>query len=326
MRRSADPITAARRSVPVYLRDSFAWVLDPMSFDERSVTVLFADVAGSTRLYEQWGDAKALAAIGECLALVQNTAAGHAGRLVKTIGDEAMVVFPTADQAVTAAAEIQQRMAELVRERNLRIALRIGIHCGTAIEAEGDVFGDCVNVAARMVGLAKSGQVILSGSTASVLSPELGSRVREVDVLTVKGKDKDIVISELTWQDAADLTTLTTRPKLRAARLELVHGTRALELGPATSTLTLGRDAQNDIVIADRLASRLHARIERRRDKFVLIDQSSNGTFVTVEGEGEIQLRREELMLRGRGHISFGHPYHADPQETLAFAFLSGDL
>ncbi len=150
--------------------------------------------------------------------------------------------------------------------------------------------------------------------------------MREVDVLTVKGKDKDIVISELTWQDNADLTTLSTRPKLRAARLELVHGTHALELGPATSTLTLGRDAQNDIVIADRLASRLHARIERRRDRFVLVDQSSNGTFVTVEGEGEIQLRREEMMLRGRGHISFGHPYQADPLETLEFAFLSGDL
>ncbi len=103
-----------------------------------------------------------------------------------------------------------------------------------------------------------------------------------------------------------------------------MHGTRAIELGAATSTLTLGRDAQNDVVIADRLASRLHARIERRRDKFVLIDQSSNGTFVTVEGEGEIQLRREELMLRGRGHISFGHPYQTDPLETLEFAFIEG--
>ncbi len=296
-----------------------------MSVDERSLAVLFADVAGSTRLYEQLGDAKALATVGECLALVRQTAAGHAGRLIKTIGDEAMVVFPTATQAVTAAAEIQLRMSELVRERKLRVALRIGIHCGTAIEAQGDVFGDCVNVAARMVGLAKSGQVILSGSTAGALSPELSSRVREVDVLTVKGKDKDIVITELTWQDSADLTTLTTRPKLRAARLELAHGARAIELGPTTSVLTLGRDAQSDIVISDRLASRLHARIERRRDRFVIVDQSSNGTFVTIEGEGEIQLRREEMMLRGRGHISFGHPYGTDPQETLGFAFIEGD-
>ena len=89
--------------------------------------------------------------------------------------------------------------------------------------------------------------------------------------------------------------------------------------------VAIGRDAQNDVVIADRLASRMHARIERRRDKFVLVDQSSNGTFVTVDGEGEVQLRREELMLRGRGHICFGHSYAADPSETVSYLFIAGD-
>jgi predicted component of type VI protein secretion system len=90
-------------------------------------------------------------------------------------------------------------------------------------------------------------------------------------------------------------------------------------------SVAIGRDAQNDVVVADRLASRTHARIERRRDKFVLVDQSSNGTFVTIEGEPEVQLRREELMLRGRGRISFGHSYAADPAETVAFVFVAGD-
>ncbi len=296
-----------------------------MSVDDRHMAVLFADVAGSTRLYEQLGDEQALATIGECLAIVAATAQGHGGRLVKTIGDEAMVAFPAAAEAVAAAAEFQQRMAEHTRERNLRLAFRVGIHCGPALETAGDMFGDSVNVAARMVGLAKSGQVIVSGATAERLPSELRARVREVDVLTVKGKEKDIAIFELLWQDSAELTTLTTRPQLRTARLELTHGTRLLALGPATTALSLGRDTQNDVVIADRLGSRLHARIERRRDKFVLIDQSSNGTYVTIDGEGEIALRREELMLRGRGHISFGHPYATDPAETLRFACSDGD-
>ena len=296
-----------------------------MSSATQAMAVLFADVSGSTRLYEQVGDAAALATIGECLALVQVAAAGHAGRLVKTIGDEAMVVFPSANQAVAAAGEIQLRMGEYARARRLPLALRVGLHCGQAIESQNDVYGDCVNVAARMVALAKGGQVILTAAMADELSAELRGKVREVDVLTVKGKEKDIVILELVWQDSADLTTLTTRPKLRAARLELTHGARAIELGLATMAIAIGRDAQNDVVVADRLASRMHARIERRRDKFVLVDQSSNGTFVTVDGEGEIQLRREELMLRGRGRISFGHPYAADPAETLAYTFIEGD-
>jgi len=292
------------------------------------MTVLFADVAGSTRLYETVGDARALATIGACLALVREASAGHGGRVVKTIGDEAMVVFPTADQAVAAAGEIQLRMSEYARTQELRLSLRVGLHAGEAIESQSEVYdvhGDCVNVAARMVALAKGGQVIMTAAAAEALSQELRGKVREVDVLTVKGKEKDIVIMELVWQDTGELTTLTTRPKLRPARLELVHGARAIELGLATMAVAIGRDAQNDVVIADRLASRMHARIERRRDRFVLVDQSSNGTFVTVEGEGEIHLRREELMLRGSGHISFGHPHAADPTETLRYLFVAGD-
>jgi len=297
-----------------------------MGAAEQTLAVLFADVAGSTRLYEQLGDAKALSTIDQCLGLARDVAVGHGGRLVKTIGDEAMVVFPSADQAVNAAAEIQLRMNNFADESSVRIAFRIGVHCGAAIEApDGDVFGDSVNVAARMVGLAKSGQVILTASTAEGLSPTLRGKVREVDVMTVKGKDKDIAVMELLWLDSAELTTLTTRPKLRVSRLQLLHGTREIDLGPGATSLTIGRDAQNDVVIADRLASRQHARIERRRDKFVVVDQSSTGTFVTIEGEPEVQLRREEMMLRESGHISFGHAHAADPVETLVFNFIAGD-
>ncbi|MBA3505791.1 MAG: adenylate/guanylate cyclase domain-containing protein [Betaproteobacteria bacterium] len=287
--------------------------------------MLFADVAGSTRLYEQLGDVQALATIGRCLALVQDASRGHGGRPIKTIGDEAMVVFPTADQAAAAAAEIQHRMSELARTDNLRVTLRVGFHFGAAIEADGDVFGDSVNVAARMVALAKSGQIILSALTAEALSPSLRGSLRELDVMTVKGKQKDIAILELLWQDSAELTALVTRPKLRDGKLELRHGARAIQLDSSTSSLTLGRDTQNDVVLADPLASRLHAKIERRRDNFVLIDQSSNGTFVTIEGEDEIHLRREELRLRGRGHISFGHPCVADSVEMLTFACIEGE-
>jgi class 3 adenylate cyclase len=287
---------------------------------ERQYAVLFADVSGSTRLYEQIGDAAALATIGRCLALAQSVAEGHGGRLVKTIGDEAMLVFDAADPAVDAAAEIQDRMTGLPAQGGVRVSFRMGLHCGSAIERDGDLFGDSVNVAARMVALAKGGQVVLSGAAAEALSPWQRRRLREIDVLTVKGKEKDIRIFELLWQEASDeVTALATRPAVRAARLQLKLGTRELLLDESASTVTFGRDAQCDLVIADRMASRLHGRIERRRDKFVLVDQSSNGTYVTIDGEREIALRREEMILRGRGRISFGHACADDPTESLAF-------
>jgi class 3 adenylate cyclase len=290
--------------------------------DASNLAVLFADVSGSTRLYETVGDALALATIGQCLGLVGAACEGNGGRVVKTIGDEVMAVFPTADLAAAGAAEMQARISELAPVGGGRLAIRVGFHVGAAIEVGGDVFGDSVNVAARMTALAKGQQVILSAETAAALSPLLRARVREIDLLTVKGKQQDIGIFELIWQSSeADLTSLSTRPmRRREARIRLRHGSREIELGEVRSSVTLGRDQQNDVVIADKMASRLHARIERRRDKFVLVDQSSNGTYVKIDGEPEIQLRREEMILRGRGRVSFGHAHSSEGDEVLTFS------
>jgi len=291
-----------------------------MTDDTSQLAVLFADVSGSTRLYETVGDVEALATIARCLALVSAACEGRGGRVIKTIGDEVMATFPSADSAAEAAAEMQGRISELPPVGRIRLAIRVGFHFGPAIESEGDIYGDSVNVAARMAALAKGEQIILTAHTASSLSPLLRARVREIDLLTVKGKHKDIGIFELIWQDSEeDLTTLSPRYTPPPAQLRLRHASREIDLGEGHSTFTLGRDLQNDAVISDRMASRMHARIERRRDKFVLVDQSSNGTYVTIEGEPEILLRREEIILRGRGHVSFGHAYQDDPSEVLAF-------
>ena len=272
------------------------------------LAVLFADVSGSTRLYEELGDEAALATIARCLAVVKDACDGHQGRLIKTIGDEAMVVFPAADHAAEAAAEIQARIAEEPSAGTQRLALRVGFHYGPALEAGGDIFGDSVNVAARLVGFANRAQVITSADTAAALSPWLRARTRELDSVTVRGKQRDIRIFELLWQDAPeDLTALASRHAMPPARMRLFHAGHERLLGDDSVTVAMGRDAQNDIVIADRMASRMHARVERRSGKFILVDHSSNGTYVTIDGDQPIRLRREELVLRGQGRISFGH-------------------
>ena len=291
-----------------------------MPTSSADLAVLFADVSGSTRLYESLGDERALAAIGRCLAVVRGACESHAGRVIKTIGDEAMSVFPTADDAAQAAADMQQLTTAEPPIEAQRLTLRVGFHFGPALETGGDVFGDSVNIAARLVGVAHGTQVITSAATVSALSPWLRTRVREVTAVTVKGKLRDLSVFELVWQDSTDdLTTLATRVFATAAQLRILHGERQFMLGEGKAVLTLGRDPQNDVVVADRLASRMHAHIERRRDRFVLVDHSSNGTFLTIAGEPEIPLRREEFILRGAGRISFGHAYARDPSETVEF-------
>src|SRR5208282_5494182 len=172
----------------------------------RNLCLLFADVAGSTRLYETVGDAEALRAIDRCLAILRRVTEGYRGRVIKTIGDEIMSSFPTADEGLQAASEMQQRIDELAPLNGVKIAIRIGFHYGPVVESDTDVFGDTVNTAARMSSLAHGGQIFTTESTVAVLPDLLRMATRDLDALSVKGKAEDIRVFEVIWQENSDLT------------------------------------------------------------------------------------------------------------------------
>jgi class 3 adenylate cyclase len=284
--------------------------------------VLFADIAGSTQLYDTLGDAQAKRMIDECINLMRSITEQYGGRVVKTIGDEVMCVLPDADSGCLAAMDMQLKISALPMVSGVQRAIRAGFHVGSVIEENNDVFGDTVNLAARMAGLAKGAQIMTTRSSVESLSALLRNATRPIAALSVKGKGQDVQVCEVIWQ-ASDEMTMATPTVLAEARqlvLWLKHAGHEHLLERANSGISLGRDATCQIVIADRMASRQHARIERRRDQFFLTDQSSNGTFVAVTGEPEISLRREELMLRGSGKISFGHSVARTGDEVVEFS------
>lgn len=270
--------------------------------------VLFVDISGSTRLYEALGDERALARVGATLATLARVCAECGGRVIKTAGDGAMCSFESADAALRAACLMQEKTAERGEADARGYGIHIGCHFGPVLENGGDLFGDTVNLAARVAGLAKVGQIITTADTVERLPSAQAERARRLDSVPVKGKQKAVTIFEFLWQDSDELTAMGTRLDAgRAAQLILDYEGRSWRFdGPGE--LTLGRDGACDVVVGDRKASRLHARLERRRDKFVLVDQSSNGTWVQFAGEAEmVVLRREELMLRASGLIGLGH-------------------
>ena len=273
------------------------------------VSVLFADVSGSTKLYETAGDAVAHAAIEKCVNLMRERTLTARGRVIKTIGDEVMSAFPTVDAAADAAIEMQSAISELPPVGGTQIGIRIGFNHGPVVERDGDVFGDAVNLAARLAGVATKGQIITARDTVMLMSPMLKAATRAITTIQVKGKAQEIQVYELIWQQSEDMTTLASqksvyKPKNAKLRL-LVQGTE-LVLSAERQAVALGRDATADLVIKERMASRAHGKIERRLDKFILTDHSANGTFITIEGDKEIVLRREEFTLRGHGWIAFG--------------------
>lgn len=283
--------------------------------------VLFADISGSTTIYETLGDALAKQMIDECLRDMRIATARHGGRVVKTIGDELMCVFPDADRVSMAASEMQQAVADLPPVSGVKRAIRVGFHVGPVIESEGDVFGDTVNTAARMAGLAKGQQIYTTLAAVQLMSPIVRSQTRRIASLTVKGKGDEVAVCEVLWQGGDDLTMATASMESMPAEvtLDLSHGVKQIVLDADNGRAVIGRDASCQIMLGDRKASRVHARIERRRDKFVLVDQSTNGTFVTFDGEAEIGLRREEVILRGRGRIVFGHSIVESDEDVVDF-------
>lgn len=294
-----------------------------------NIVIVFADVSGSTKLYEQHGDAVARAVIARCLETLKTIAERHGGTVVKFIGDEAMCTFNTVDEAGTAVCDMQEAIAELrtsdITTARLSLAIRVGMHYGPAIrESNNDVFGDAVNVAARMAGQAKAGQIITTRPTFERMGKILQASSRLIARENVKGKKDVIDLYELLWlqDDATRMQTgiLQHQESREEGRLVLVSGEQRLELPRDMSKAVLGRSGQAEVTVDESLASRLHVSIEYRKGKFFLVDQSLNGTYVLHEDQSESFIRREEMALNGRGKISLGRPFKEKPANVVDFS------
>jgi class 3 adenylate cyclase len=284
--------------------------------------VLFADIAGSTRLYEVLGNRSAQELVERALSGMAGIAERHGGVLVKTIGDEIMCRFHSPDQAVSAAIDIQTRLRDGDISGDHPLLVRIGLQYGPVILQNGDLFGDSVNVAARASDIAKGGQVITTRETVEALSPALAARTRLFDVTPVKGKAEDLVIHEVLWEEENVTRIIRLDPSsgmgLPRHTLTLRYGEQQKEADTG-SPVILGRAETCDFIVMSPLASRIHARIEYRRGKFILIDQSTNGTYVWTADGKEVFLRREELPLWGTGFLSLGEPAREGASHRIAY-------
>ncbi|HNS27651.1 MAG TPA: adenylate/guanylate cyclase domain-containing protein, partial [Steroidobacteraceae bacterium] len=283
---------------------------------------LFADVVGSTRLFEELGDVRARDTIATCIDVMRTATEEHNGTVIKTMGDEVMATFPSADEALSAAAQMQQQISVHAHLKNdgHPVAIRIGCHFGPVVLENRDVFGATVHTANRMTSQAKAGQIVTTATTVELLAPEWRASVRQIDVATLKGQGSEVTLFEVLWQ-TEDVTSmvpaiaLAGRESRRSVRLRLRTFDQEVVLDDHRPQASIGRAEDNDLVVKGNLISRLHARIETSRNKFVLIDQSTNGTFVQGSSGEEAFVRRDSMQLKGEGMIGLGRtPEHGSPQ------------
>ena len=274
----------------------------------RDCTVLFADLVGSTQLYERVGDSRAFGLVHACIQAISAVVIENEGRIVKHTGDGVMAVFDAATAAADAAVSMHIRLLGLARPPQPRLAIRVGFHSGPVLINADDVFGETVNTAARLLELASPGRALTTDETYERLTGDWRTVLRKLPPRVLRGASVAVDLYELRCE-ATDEVTILHSPNQSPEtepELQVQFAGRTFVVDRERPVLHIGRDETADLQVADSRASRRHAMIELRGDKFVLVDHSSNGTFVTPEGEKEFLLTREEAVLRGKGRISLG--------------------
>ncbi len=295
------------------------------------VAILFADVVGSTQLYDKFGDSKASETVAHCLEVMKDATHQFDGTVIKTIGDEVMCTFQSADDAMSAATQMQARITadqeEGSEEERIPVSIRIGCHFGPVVQEQNDIFGAAVHTANRMTSQAKAKQIVISGATVDQMGPDWSAQTRQIDIATVRGRIDEVALYELLWQpdEATSMVpTIEWQSKTtNAKKLVLSFRETTVEVTDERKNVNMGRADDNDLVVKGNLISRIHARVEKRRGKFMLIDQSTNGTFLqSVEG-AETFVRRDSTELLGEGVIGLGRV--AKPGTPLAIHFVLED-
>jgi adenylate cyclase len=275
------------------------------------LAILFADVCDSTTIYESIGDKSAHALINRLFGKLRESVRANGGTVVKTLGDGMVCRFDHPDAAFRAACDMQSGAVAAEADQDTKLTIKVGFTWGPVVTEGGDVFGDTVNVCARLSGLGAPHQVLTTQEAVDTLSPELRASCRQLYPIKVRGRVGEVKVCEVLWRSDPDVTEALTRPTAVSSRewvLKLTYEGDTIVVEP-TASVKLGRDKTNDVVVPSTLASRVHARVYARGGNFVIADQSSNGTYVATDGNSrELTLRREEAVLGERGYIGLGGP------------------
>ncbi|HTK99170.1 MAG TPA: adenylate/guanylate cyclase domain-containing protein [Pseudomonadales bacterium] len=274
--------------------------MNKLSARNAHCVVAFVDVVDSVGLYRRVGDEAAQLRIEEALAFASACAIEGGGRCVKRNGDELLLLFPNADATCHALKAIQ---IDTVLE------LRIGAHSGALIHKRGDLYGDTVNIAARLTAIARAREIVISETVHQALGHPIRKACRRFEQVRLRGTARSMAIYHLCWEPGtATHFNSSVRRTTGATRRRLTLQTKAgpIALG-REQEITIGRDPQCDVVINDPRVSRFHATLEWHRGIVVLRDHSTNGSFVRSDDQSRPHfVRREVLPIRGVGELNFG--------------------
>lgn len=296
----------------------------------RNLVIFFADIAGSTKLYEKLGDVVAHECVVESLRAISEQVKAHQGVVVEIIGDEVMAYFNDSNDAIECACDIQQYFSNSTTSHGHNMYVRVGFYRGEVQLDKGHPYGDTVNTASRMASLAQGGQIITTQGSIDGSHQYLLSKCRPFSAIKVKGKSEALDIVEVVWNedDATSIFLPTKVPerKPKTGVLTLKYCGKLLTLRDQNTPFIIGRGEHCNLVMPIDTASRSHLRIEARLGEFVIVDHSTNGTYITTPPgkrahDGlDMRLHHREWTMIGSGKISLGKPVSSAGQNVIEFS------
>lgn len=283
------------------------------------LTVLFADLRGSTALFESLGNAEATSVVTHCIGTLSRTVAESSGHVVKTLGDGLMAVFPVAGPAVQAATRmhdvletIVSRGSERGASQGLRVLrLQVALARGEVVEMAGDCYGDAVNVAARLLDHAGDNETLITGEVMQNLSAEQRSRFRSLDRMVLRGRVEPVEVHVAGGRRGSDQPVtqfgdFVPNSMSEPDGLRLVWTDLNRVFASQQMPVVLGRSPQATFCVDDSRVSRSHARVDWHGGSFQLTDLSFNGSYVLFTDGEIVSLRRGTCTLHGAGTIGLG--------------------
>ena len=308
--------------------------------NRRLTTVVFADIVGSTALYESLGNEAAARTVTELLQWMCARITQQGGRVVKTLGDGVLGLFDEPSVAVQAMLELMREQRERITAPILRVnpSVRVGLDCGEVLDVAGDCYGDAVNTAARLCDRAAADEIWTTDAVVKATADLPHARFVRLGHLKVRGKSEPLLMYQIEWRadEGAEVLTqqagLTTEFSTLAdsdtsSQIQFSWGQAHLQFRAIELPVHVGRSSDAHLYIDDPRVSRLHARIDWRQDAFVLTDVSTFGTWVLFDGsDTPIQLRRDSCILHGDGELALSAPFTAGDAPRIAFQVTGSNL
>jgi len=276
--------------------------------------IMFADIVGSTSLYETIGDAAARELIGASMTRMIEITGHHQGRVTAELGDEIMCFFFEPADAAAAACELHVRIGEEFPgdDRQPALKLRIGLHYGSVVGVKDDLMSETAKIAHWAARNAKSEQTLATVPVIDALPRIYRAISRYVDDETWNFVSfEHVALYEIIWDVEAITAASAEKAKSDERRYELVSfavGGDAVAVSAERPVISIGRGTQNDLTVKNDLVSRQHFTAQFSRGRCSITDKSTNGTFVLPAGGGRHEVRRDTFPLIGSGVIVLGSP------------------